>query len=77
MIKTKFQYDDSDLSANDFLHLLIEQDEVVIMGDTWELWEIGEKIDIEDMREALQEAVCGDNSLVRKLYINEIARLLE
>ena len=53
------------------------KDEIFIKGDTWELWEITDRINVELMREAVQEACMGDTKSIRGLYIDAIAELIK
>ena len=64
-------------SANDYLHMLIYGTEVIINGESYELFEITDLIDIELMREACQVSVSSDSTAVRKLYIDTILELMK
>ena len=65
------------LSADDLLHELIIGDEIFVSGESYDLAEITDKIDIEEMREAVQASLLDDRTSVRKLYIKVIEGLME
>jgi len=63
-------------TAAEILDTLIEDESTHINGEVVELSEITDKIDVEDMREAMQWALWGDNSKIEVLYTKEIEAML-
>ena len=59
-------------TAYEYLDELREHEQTHISGELVELFELTDSIDIEDMREAIQWAVQGDNTKINGLYITEI-----
>ena len=64
-------------SANDYLHMLIYGTEVIINGESFELFEITLMIDIELMQEACELSVSSDSTAVRKLYLDTILGIMK
>lgn len=64
-------------SASEILDLLESADFAYINDESYDLAMVTDKIDIEEMKEAIQESLTGDSSIIRKLYIDTIAGLME
>jgi len=62
-------------TACEILSQLISTDVAYIGGELFDLAQVTDSIDIEEMREAVQNQL-EDSAAVRKLYINEIVRLV-
>ena len=74
-----FSPDDNEnqLSASELLSLLRNDNVTYINGTLYELFEISDLIDIQDLREAAQSQIEGDTTAVYALYINTIKALMD
>jgi hypothetical protein len=63
-------------TISELLSELINNDEVYTEGRYIELWEITDKIDFEEMREAMQANLRGDSCAVYTLYIKALEEYL-
>ena len=58
--------------AYEYLAELKEHEQTIISGVEWELWQITDSINEEDMREAMQCALQGDMATLNEYYVEEI-----
>jgi len=63
-------------SAEELLDQLKKVDVVSIGSGTYELWEITDMLDVDDLRGAAQEAIFGYTEEVTALYIKQINKLM-
>lgn len=64
-------------SASEILNQLLKTNTAYINGELFELSEITDRIEIEDMRQAFQEDIEGNNMAVIKTYLNVILEIME
>ena len=67
----------SQTSPEEILDLLKEVDVVGIGSGYYELWQITDMLDVDDLRGAAQEAVFGYTDEVTALYIKQINKLMD
>mgnify|MGYP000480592989 CR=1 FL=1 len=62
-------------SASEYYAKLVSGDTVLLGAEYYELSEITDKLDVEEMREAIQFSITDTYNAIDILYINKIAEL--
>ncbi len=62
-------------SASEYYAKLVLGDTVLLGSEYYELSEVTDKLDVEEMREATHSFITGDANAIDILYINKIAEL--
>lgn len=65
------------LSASEILNNLLKTDFAYINNESYDLSMITDKVDIENMKEAFQSDIKGDNTAVLHVYLNVILEMME
>lgn len=74
---SKYADEPEHVSASEILNLLLKVDNVYINDELYDLSMITDLINVEEMREAFQSDVKGNNTAVIHVYLKVILELME